>query len=524
MKKRSSLRTQLIAWNTLTLAVLLGILGLATHLVAYDYALGAVDDELTNRINPPPSNGPPPGPPPSPPNDGSERLFGEPPNGVRDARPDDFGPGDQRNVPQNPNFEGPRGGGSPWDPADFGRGRPPGPGNDEQRPHVFTADGQALRDDNKVQPWDKDALKSAGETTALFTTIVKDSEPYRVATRRLRPGPAWSGPYPVVQAAHSLSDLYRATQALDRGLLALIPLGVIGAWIGATFLTRRVLGRVSRFTLAAEHMGEHDLSKRLPVEGADEFADLAGTFNVLFDRLEDAFQRQAKALEQQRRFTADASHELKTPLTVIKGTSTMAMSHSGTDKRSLAAFSEINQAADGMVRLVHDLLYLAKADSGALGSDKQEVLAMEILENAKSGVSLIEGAPVKFGNVDSDATLYGNEQEMIRLFTNLLSNARRHTPVSGLVQIDLKSFPDRTQLVITDNGSGMSPEHLERLGQRFYRADASRSRDDGGTGLGLAIVKEIVQAHGGTIQFQSSVGTGTAVTVSLPREAPESRG
>jgi signal transduction histidine kinase len=358
-------------------------------------------------------------------------------------------------------------------------------------------------------------LKLAVADRPTFSTVEVNGEPYRVASRLATNGP-FAGA--VIQAAYPLSDLNRATEALDRGLLALIPIGGLGAWAGATFLTRRVLGKVSKFRVAAERMGEDDLSRRLPVEGDDEFAELAGTFNSLFARLEDAFRRQASALEQQRRFTADASHELKTPLTVIKGTTSMALSGPHLDDRSREAFLEVNTAADGMVKLVHDLLYLARADSGSLGSDRREVLAVEILERAKSGVAHLEGAPVQFGRIDPESAIWGNEQELVRLFTNLLSNARRHTPPTGRVEVTIEMKNGVTQVVVADNGCGISSEHLSKLGQRFYRADDSRSREDGGTGLGLAIVGEIVRAHEGTLQFQSAVEKGTRVTVRLPSE------
>ena len=266
-------------------------------------------------------------------------------------------------------------------------------------------------------------------------------------------------------------------------------------------------------------MGEDDLSRRLPVDGNDEFADLATTFNGLLERLEHAFNRQASALEQQRRFTADASHELKTPLTVIKGTTSMALSSSNLDKGSVAAFSEINDAADGMVKLVQDLLYLARADAGSLASDAREVLAIEILERAAGGVARISGGPVQFGSVDAEAALWGNELELIRLFTNVLSNARQHTPETGRVEITIHGADGVTEVVVSDNGCGVAPEHLAKLGQRFFRVDQSRSREDGGTGLGLAIAAEIVRAHGGTIQFASELGKGLSVTVKLSSTA-----
>jgi signal transduction histidine kinase len=357
------------------------------------------------------------------------------------------------------------------------------------------------------------SLQSSVPEHATLSTVFVNGEPLRIATRRLRPV---NGQETAMQISYPLADLNRATDALDRGLFALIPLGVLGAWLGATFLTQRVLGRVRRFAVAADQMGGADLSQRLPVEGNDEFADLAGTFNGLLSRVEESFARQAAALEQQRRFTADASHELKTPLTVIKGTASMALASKLNDPKAVEALTEINGATDAMVKLVQDLLYLARADSGALGRDPKELLAVEVLERAKCFVQPIPGAPIQLTCADASAAVWGNEQELVRLFTNLLSNALRHTPPTGKIVLRTSSQGENTTIEVMDNGSGISKDHLTRLGERFYRADASRSRDDGGTGLGLAIVKEIVAAHRGTFKLESELGKGTRATVTLP--------
>jgi signal transduction histidine kinase len=302
-------------------------------------------------------------------------------------------------------------------------------------------------------------------------------------------------------------------------LIWIIVLGASSTVIVPTILTRTMLGRVAKFIQEAEQMGEDDLSRRLHVEGKDEFAQLADTFNSLLDRLEAAFSHQADVLEQQRRFTADASHELKTPLTTIKGTASMALVGSVGDDRSRAAFTEIDRASDVMVRLVYDLLYLARADAGALPSERQQILAIEVLERAKEAVDHLEGGAVHIDSDNFDAKFWGCEPELIKLFTNLLSNARRHTPPPGEVRVSTTTGEDMIEVVVADDGCGISPEHLCQLGQRFYRVDASRSRvatETAGTGLGLAIVKEIVKAHLGTIDFQSTIGIGTTVTVRIP--------
>jgi signal transduction histidine kinase len=169
-----------------------------------------------------------------------------------------------------------------------------------------------------------------------------------------------------------------------------------------------------------------------------------------------------------------------------------------------------------MVGLVQDLLYLARSDSGTLGSDRQEVLVLEVLQRAKSSVSGLPGPVPEIKITDESLAIDGNESELVRLVANLLSNARRHTPVDGRIEVTANQDGKNIVIRVEDSGCGIAPEHLPRLGERFYRADDSRSREDGGTGLGLAIVKGIVEAHHGTIKFESQLGVGTSVTVTIP--------
>ena len=174
--------------------------------------------------------------------------------------------------------------------------------------------------------------------------------------------------------------------------MALIPVGVLGASAGETFLTRRVLGRVSVFRQAAERMSGEDICGRL-VEGNDEFADLAGTFNGVFGGWKRRSVGRRRLWTSSDASPADASHELKTPLTVIKGNTSIALSSDFLSPPEKAAFVEIDHAADSMVRLVQDLLYLARADAGALGTDRREILAIEVLQSAALAVGHVPGAP-----------------------------------------------------------------------------------------------------------------------------------
>jgi signal transduction histidine kinase len=224
------------------------------------------------------------------------------------------------------------------------------------------------------------------------------------------------------------------------------------------------------------------------------------------------------ALEQQRRFTADASHELKSPLTVIKGTVGMVLASDPpfTPEQQRSALETIGQATESMVALVQDLLLLARSDGWQLGQSRIEVLLDEVLEQAVK-LTPSEGAPVTLTLTDPALTVVGNESELIRLFANLLDNARRHTPPSGQVTATAERDGDTLIVRVDDTGVGIAAEHLPRLFERFYRIDDARTRGMGGNGLGLAICKAIAEAHGATIEVSSQVGVGTRVTVRLPQ-------
>jgi signal transduction histidine kinase len=267
---------------------------------------------------------------------------------------------------------------------------------------------------------------------------------------------------------------------------------------------------------AAEQIGARDFSRRIPVSGEDEFAELANTLNGLLGRLETTLEQQKRLIEQQRRFTADASHELKTPLTVIKGNAGMALSGRLTEDGMRQSIADIDQAAESMSRLVRDLLLLARSDAGQLGQNRIEVLVREVLERAISTTARPGAATIRLHVADESLSVVANENELVRVFLNLLANAVRHTPPDGCITVSARRDEDRAIISVADTGAGIAPEHLPHLGERFYRADSARARQDGGTGLGLSICKGILETHGGEMVFESVAGKGTTVTVALP--------
>ena len=206
-------------------------------------------------------------------------------------------------------------------------------------------------------PWDLNAYtRSLASNSDVYTTLISESRSTRILTRPIRS--AYGGPA-VVQAAFPLSEMERAVHSLDITLLTTIPLVLLIAGVGGAFLTDRAMRPVRHIARTAEQIGAEDLSRRLPVGSDDEFSQLADTFNAMLGRLETSFA-------QQRRFTADASHELKSPLTVIKANATLALRSPRSADEYVRRIEAIDKASNHMRVLVDDLLLLARADEGML--------------------------------------------------------------------------------------------------------------------------------------------------------------
>ena len=366
-------------------------------------------------------------------------------------------------------------------------------------------------------PWDADGFAQAAAGREVYSTLQSGPEPLRVLSVPIRRGGKMIG---VAQLTSSLAPLNEEIKRLTRTLLTLIPLALLIAGLGGAFLSDRALRPVRALGAAAGRIEASDLSRRLPAGGGDEFAALAQTFNGMLSRLEQAFRALETAYEQQRRFTADASHELRTPLTIIKANTSLALlGGGGTAADYRCALEAADLGADRTIRLVQDLLLLSRADAGQEPMRREIVSLPTLLTEAADAVQPADRRPqatLEFTLPDDDLPLRGDEDALRRLFTNLLENALRHTPPPGTVTVSARRSDSTIVVSIADTGEGIAAEHLPRLFDRFYRADAARSGATGGTGLGLAICRSITAAHGGQIRLESVPGSGTTVVVTLP--------
>ncbi|MCE5313778.1 MAG: ATP-binding protein [Armatimonadota bacterium] len=403
---------------------------------------------------------------------------------------------------------------------------PPGPPMDKRHKRHFPVTlrqydlkGRSTRPTGKLADvqerlLDKIAFKRAASGESVFSYVTENDAPLRVFSRPIEYKDHRVG---VVQIAASFAEVKVMLESLTMTLTILVPVALLVAGVGGLFLTSRALKPLRQMVKSASAISDSDLSRRIPVIGADEFAHLAATINGMLARLDKAFLQLRQAFERERRFTSDASHELRTPLTAIKANTSLTLRGERTPEQYREALTNIDQSADTMSRLVQDLLLLARSDGGQLSRDFQAVDPRKLFEQAAATVRRSENdAKVRIDAPQSAGMIYGDPEHLNRLVINLLENALRYTPSGGEVLLQASGNGDSVALTVSDTGEGIAAEHLPHLCERFYRVDQARAKRSGGSGLGLAICRSIVDAHSGSMVIESVVGQGTRVIITLP--------
>jgi signal transduction histidine kinase len=292
---------------------------------------------------------------------------------------------------------------------------------------------------------------------------------------------------------------------VQAGLAALV-LSILLAWLVA----RSVARPLEQVAGAASAIAQGDLSRRAPVSGPQEARDLAISFNRMVDRV-------AATQQSQRDFVANVSHELKTPLTSVKGFSQAILDGTAADAEAVRRSAAIiGDEADRMSRLVEELLHLARFDAGQVNLARETVDVGALLDRC---VERLTPQAERAGNqlllsAQGDLWAIGDEDWLMQVLVNLVDNAIRHTSGSR-VQVEAQRADSWVEIAVTDSGEGIPADELERIFERFYQADRSRS-GRGGAGLGLSIAREVVERLGGEISAESVVGLGTRFTVRLP--------
>ena len=322
-------------------------------------------------------------------------------------------------------------------------------------------------------------------------------------------------PVATLYVAESLDNVQRLLGAFGAFLLAVLGLAFSVIVIASLWLARAAINPINDITRAAREISGEDLDKRLNWQGRrDELGALAATFDDMLARLEAAFARE-------RRFIADASHELKTPLTVINANAQMLERWADKDDAiRREALDAIASESATMARVINAMLTLAKTDNAAALSFEPVELRRLMLEvaGALRSAAARKGIELR-ADCTGEAWVSGERGLLRQLFVNLAENAIKFTQ-AGSVTLALAQSNGKAHAEVRDTGSGIPPEAQAHVFDRFYRADPARSRHVEGTGLGLAVVRNIVRAHGGSIEIASQVGQGTTFTIDLPQTKP----
>jgi two-component system OmpR family sensor kinase len=322
--------------------------------------------------------------------------------------------------------------------------------------------------------------------------------------------------------AQPLTDVDDAVSSLTETFviagLVMVVVGAVVSWL----IIRRAMRPVDGMIDTATAIASGDLSQRVDHDDdGTELGRLARALDEMLSQLEAAFDERVAAQARLERFVADASHELRTPVTAIRGYAELYRSGgiAGTEQLD-RAMRRIEQESGRMAALVEDLLLLARLDE----QQPVEHVPVDLTALADDAVSDARAVdperPVELTVATDHVLVAGDEAQLRQVLANLMTNARVHTPPGTAVHVEVGRTEDRATLVVADDGPGIDEADRSRIFERFYRADPSRSRARGGAGLGLSIVAALVHAHGGTVELRSSVdagaGTGTTILVTLP--------
>ena len=471
MRFTQSLRWRIQLWHGALLIVVLSALGIAAYRYQGSSETNRIDQEIQERIAvlfaAMPKNGPPRPPPPS-----------------ARARPD----------------------------ADQPRPRPREFRLEPEQAALFSAAGGYY-----FVVWRPDGLevKRSANCPANIPPPVNLDATNGATSRRtrgvLREAFAFTPPSECILVGHSMAPELAALSAYARWL------GVIGGSVllvglgGGWWLATRAIRPVKAITETALRIADGRLNERIDVGETDsELGRLALLLNSTFARLETSFSRQA-------RFTADAAHELRTPVSIVVSQAQLGLRGTRSVEELREMLSACLRAGRRMEQLTQALLTLERQDAQPI-SQRREPCDLAALANEATALlaNKISGRGITIHRELDSAPCHADPDELMQVILNLLTNAIDHSPEAGFIFLRSTVAEWHAELAITDQGPGIAPEHLPRLGERFYRADPSRNHRTGGAGLGLAICKSILAAYGGGLRIASDLGNGSTFSMCLP--------
>jgi two-component system phosphate regulon sensor histidine kinase PhoR len=287
-------------------------------------------------------------------------------------------------------------------------------------------------------------------------------------------------------------------------------------------VSNRITRPIQSIVQTAQEIKGGDVEQRIPVTTSDEMGDLATSINEMADRLSSDIDRLKKLERVRSEFLANVSHELRTPIFSVQGFIETLLDGAVDDPKVNRGFlRKALRHTSRLDALLNDLIDISRIESGEMKMSFRNFSIVEFLqqiveemqpvaEERKVSLTLVT-------DLESDDNVYGDRERLKQVMINLIENALKYTEREGSVEIGVAEEGSRSVIRVKDTGSGIGPEHVDRIFERFYRIDRDRSREVGGTGLGLAIVKHIVEAHGGTINVESEVGKGSVFSFSLKR-------
>lgn len=347
--------------------------------------------------------------------------------------------------------------------------------------------------------------KKTGER--IFTSTGPDGGSIRVLQHDLK----FLGRNFSLFVAESLSDSLEMIAVFKRFLFTIIPAGVIVLSLVGLWIARQSLKPISIFSSRIENITHKNLNERIDTKNeAMELAVLAYSFNEMLDRIQKAF-------EAEKRLIADASHELKTPVSVIKTYCDVILQKERTKEELLETLTIIKTISENMGKIINDLLSIARLDSGILSPENFKDISLNecIRQAVELTAPVAEAKSVSIRTyLEDDIDISGDRDKLTEAFLNIIENAVNYNRPSGVVEIATIKKDNSVDISIKDTGIGIKEDDLERIFERFYRADTTRNIN--GTGLGLSITKAIAEAHGGEIKVESEFGRGSCFTITLP--------
>jgi heavy metal sensor kinase len=355
-------------------------------------------------------------------------------------------------------------------------------------------------------------LDAASHSDRVFGKVRGNKVGYRAFARRFTAG-GRAGTLVILQSLHAQQEMLEEVTATFAWV---IPMTLLLASAGGYFLARKSLGPVVAMSSQAGRIGAANLHERLAVQNErDELGHLATSFNNLLDRLSQSFERQ-------QRFMADASHELRTPVAIMRGEAEVALSRKG---RSAEEYREsldaLHHEAERLTQIVEDLFTLTRADAGQYPIQSREFyldeLIAECVHSART-LALAKKISLHFEE-PAESPIHADESLIRRMILNVLDNAIKYTREGGRVTVTCRRAADEYALSVMDTGPGIPDEMQPRIFERFFRADKARSHsgsNDGGAGLGLSISRWIAEAHHGRLELTRSDPSGSTFTAYLP--------